>query len=186
MPLNIKWDIDQVVLLNVTVCSHDHMHIELLSFKVVLLGLLLSVLYTVSIVNCLYWLRLQQLVRENILQANEGHMIDREERRLHNRQVDPVGDQDDYVQRDQIDVDSNNFQSSDDSASSYTGSANICFAFPVVCSEDAEIHGQHTLQKIINPPFIAVNTQCGGESEEPLKIFPDIELDDSYPFGCVQ
>ena len=124
----------------------------------------------------------QKLVRENILQANEGNMIDREERRLHDRQVDPVGDQDDYVQRDQIDVDSNNFQSSDDSAS--TGSADICFAFPVVCLEDAKIHGQHMFQKIINPPFIAVNTQCGGESEEPLKILPDIELED--PFGCVQ
>ena len=182
MPLNMKWDIDQVVLLNITVCSHDHMHIELLLVKVILLGTLLSVSYTVSIVNCLYWLRLQQQVRENILQANEGNMIDREERRLHDRQVDPVGDQDDYVQRDQIDVDSNNFQSSDDSAS--TGSADICFAFPVVCLEDAKIHGQHMFQKIINPPFIAVNTQCGGESEEPLKILPDIELED--PFGCVQ
>ncbi len=32
----------------------------------------------------------------------------------------------------------------------------------------------HTV--VINPSLIAVNTQCGGESEEPLNLFPDIEL----------
>ncbi len=63
--LNKEWNINPISLLNVTVCPQ--MRIELLSINVVFLGLLLSVSYMVSNVNCLYWLGIvQQHVQENI------------------------------------------------------------------------------------------------------------------------
>ncbi len=65
--LNKEWDIKQRTWLNSTSTVCPQM---LLSVNVVFLGLLLSVLYTVSVVNCLYWLGIiQQQVRENILRA---------------------------------------------------------------------------------------------------------------------
>lgn len=113
--------------------------------------------------------------------ANEDHMIDCEEPRLYDEPVVTLGEQNNYIQRDKVEVDSNNLQSSDDSAtsslSSYTGSANEYFGFSAICSEDAQINVRRIRTVVINAPFITVNTQCGGESEEPLKPF-HIELED--------
>ncbi len=106
--------------------------------------------------------------------ANEDHMINnREKPLLHDKPVVPLGG---YIQREKVKVDSTN---TDDSATSSLDT-NESFKFSVVCSKGVDIHGQNTFQIVLNPPFITVNTQLGGESEEPLNIFPNIELDDCY------
>ena len=110
---------------------------------------------------------------ENEILNQQPNMPDNEDYMINNRE-----------EPDRFEVDSNNLSPDDSAASSlssYTGSANECFDLSVICSEDAEIHRHHTCTfpiVLINSLFITHNTQCGGESEEPLNIFPDIGLED--------
>ncbi len=66
--LDMKVDLNKVLLWNVTVCPE--VHFELLSTSVVFLGFLLGAMYTVSIVNYVYWLSIvQQQIRENMFRV---------------------------------------------------------------------------------------------------------------------